>query len=97
MYESEKIKQAIRECGFSQREFASKLGVSQPTVNGFVSGRNRPTARTLKRIAKITGKDLAYFMPGNSANTNLEVEIMFLRQEIEKLKQEIALLKEKKK
>lgn len=93
MYESEKIKQAVKEAGLTQKEIAEKMGISQPAFNGFVSGKNRPTARTLKKIAEITGKDLSFFVPVSFCEKELKGEIDSLREEIELLKKEFSELK----
>ena len=93
MYESEKIKQAVKEAGLTQKEIAAKMGISQPAFNGFVSGKNRPTARTLKKIARATGKDLSFFIPAPLCDTELKNEVDLLRREIELLKKEVAELK----
>ena len=96
MIEKERIKEAARDAGLSHRELAEKMGITPATFSRFVNGSHRPTVRTLRRIAEITGKDLSFFLHGNSVEKNLEVEVMFLRHEIEKLKDEIKKLKEKK-
>ena len=61
MGEKDKIKQAIKEAGLSQRKLASKMKITQPTLNGIINGESRPTTRTLEKIAKATGKDMSYF------------------------------------
>ncbi len=96
MIEKERIKEAARDAGLTHAELAAKMGITPATFSRFVNGKHRPTVRTLKRIAEITGKDLSFFMPGNSVEKNLEVEVMFLRNEIEKLKDEITKLKNEK-
>lgn len=42
----------------TQRELANRLGVSQPTVAAYESGRREPTLPTLMRIIAAAGLDL---------------------------------------
>lgn len=58
---SEKIKIAIKEAGYTQQTFADKLGITNPVVNVWCTGKRNPTTTTLKKIAKATNKPLSYF------------------------------------
>lgn len=64
-----KIKQALKEAGLTQNDLAKKMNITQPTVNSFVNGRRNPTVKTLKKIAKATGKDMNYFFDKNISQT----------------------------
>ena len=44
--------------GLTQRELADRLGVSQPTVAAYESGRRQPTVPTLMRWLAAAGFDL---------------------------------------
>lgn len=44
--------------GLTQRDLADRLGVSQPTVAAYESGRRQPTLQTLMRILAGAGFDL---------------------------------------
>jgi transcriptional regulator with XRE-family HTH domain len=44
--------------GLTQRELADRLGVSQPTVAAYESGRRQPTVPTLMRWLDAAGFDL---------------------------------------
>jgi uncharacterized protein len=44
--------------GLTQRDLAHRLGVSQPTVAAYESGRRQPTVPTLSRILAAAGFDL---------------------------------------
>lgn len=107
----ERIKQAMKEAGLTQRSLAAKLGVTNPTVNSFINGNTNPTVTTLKKIAKATAKPLQYFFLENSAfNTgnnsvitinqqgyeNLKKEVELLRRELEITKREKILMENKK-
>lgn len=73
----QRIKQALKEAGLTQSELARKMKITQPTVNAFVNGRRNPTATTLKKIAKATGKDISYFFASGgisqSANNSTNI------------------------
>ena len=58
----EKIRQAMREAGLTQRKLADKLGITNPVINVWVTGKRNPKPDTLRRIANATGKPYSYFM-----------------------------------
>lgn len=64
----EKIRQAIKEAGLTQQKLADKLGITNPVVNVWVTGKRNPTASSLKKIAEATGKPYAYFIGANEDN-----------------------------
>lgn len=47
---SENIKQAIEQSGKSKSEIARAIGVSNPTVSQYLSGRIQPSLATLSRL-----------------------------------------------
>ena len=50
----------VRErAGLSQAELARKLKKSRSSVNEYESGRHEPPVLLLRRIAKLTGADIA--------------------------------------
>lgn len=51
----ERIKQLRLDKGYTQREVAEKLGVSQPNYAQYENGRRNPKPETLKKIAKAIG------------------------------------------
>jgi transcriptional regulator with XRE-family HTH domain len=44
--------------GLSQRQLAHRLGVTQPVIAAYESGRRRPTLETLMRMLSAAGFDL---------------------------------------
>ena len=58
----EKIRQAMKEAGFTQQKLADKLGITNPVVNVWVTGKRKPTIDSLKKIAAATNKPYSYFM-----------------------------------
>ena len=65
----EKIRQAIKEAGLTQQKLADKLGVTNPVINVWVTGKRNPTVDSIKKIAEATGKPYSFFM-GVSATKN---------------------------
>ena len=49
------LKELIKAKGYTQTSLADKLGVSQPTVSGWIRGNNKPKTKDLPRIAKALG------------------------------------------
>lgn len=65
----DKIRMAMKEAGFTQQGLADVLGITNPVVNTWVTGKRNPTVRTLKKIAAATGKPLDFFLQeDNSVN-----------------------------
>jgi len=65
MNEVDKMSRAIRQArqlaGFSQKQLAKKLGLSDKTISAYEKGRAIPPATTLKRIAEVTNKPINGF------------------------------------
>lgn len=51
----EALRTYLEEQRMSQSEFATVLGVSQPTVCDWLSGRSRPKSSRLLQISQVTG------------------------------------------
>lgn len=49
----QKIKEAIKQSGFSQTEIAKKLGISQQTVSHYVKGDKMPALDTFANLCVI--------------------------------------------
>ena len=49
------IKQARNQQGLTQKELGKKIGVGEPTVNKYESGKQNLTVETLKRVADALG------------------------------------------
>lgn len=52
------ILSARLKAGLTQRQLADRLGVTQPVVAAYESGRRQPTVPTLMRIVSAAGFDL---------------------------------------
>lgn len=102
---AKKIKQAIKEAGLTQQKLADKLGITNPVVNTWTTGKRNPTANSLKRIARATKKDISYFFENSPIGNNNIVgnhnvlspkdisEIILLRKDVEIIKKDIEILK----
>lgn len=92
----QRIKQALKEAGLTQSELARKMKITQPTVNAFVNGRRNPTATTLKKIAKATGKDISYFFASGgisqSANNSTNIRQTINNADMEFIKDSFQTL-----
>lgn len=57
----EKIRQAMKEAGLTQRKLADKLGITNPVISVWITGKRNPKPDTLRRIASATGKPFSFF------------------------------------
>lgn len=58
----EKIRQAMREANLTQRKLAEKLGITNPVVSVWITGKRNPKPDTIRRIAEATGKPYSFFV-----------------------------------
>lgn len=100
----QKIRQAMKEAGLTQQKLADKLGITNPVVNVWVTGKRSPRYENLKKIAEATNKPLNYFFgnsgniaTGNGAinvqNTTDNARLALLEKDVEILKKDIEILK----
>jgi len=54
---SKKITEAIRQSGITQQELASKIGVTQQQISGYLHGKNLPAPDTLSRLCSVLDLD----------------------------------------
>lgn len=62
-YVSQRILEARTSAGMTQVQLAEKSGLLQGHISRLEKGQYSPTAKTLEKIAKATGKELSYFDP----------------------------------
>lgn len=66
----EKIIQSIKESGLTQTELAKRLGIKQPTVGQYLSGRAMPALDTFANLCAILDLDPAEVLCLNEFNKN---------------------------
>lgn len=66
----EKIIQSIKESGLTQTELAKRLGIKQPTVGQYLSGRAMPALDTFANLCAILDLDPADILCLNEFNKN---------------------------
>lgn len=66
----EKIIQSIKESGLTQTELAKKLGIKQPTVGQYLSGRAMPALDTFANLCAILDLDPAEILCISEFNKN---------------------------
>ena len=57
-----RIAETIRNSGMTQTELAKQLGVKQPTIGQYLSGRAMPALDTLANLCKILDADANYIL-----------------------------------
>ena len=58
----ERLIEAIKQSGLSQTEIAKRLGIKQPTVGQYLSGRAMPELDTFANLCEILDLDPAYIL-----------------------------------
>lgn len=66
----EKIIQAIKESGLTQTELAKRLGIKQPTVGQYLSGRAMPALDTFANLCAVLDLDPAEILCLSEFNKN---------------------------
>lgn len=105
-----KIKQAIKEIGLTQEQFAKKMNLKPQVISRWVKEGSNIKEANLKKIAKETGKQINYFFKdtdginqyiGNS-NTNIkqsanenELYREALKNRLDRIDKDIEILKVK--
>lgn len=55
---ADKIDARLKEVGMTQKEFARKVGKTEPEVSRWLSGTHNFTLRTLAKISSVLGEDI---------------------------------------
>jgi transcriptional regulator with XRE-family HTH domain len=60
----DRIRDAIRSAGFTQKRLAEQLGVSEQTIRNWIAMRNRPSAENLAAVAQVLDVDRGWLLTG---------------------------------
>lgn len=83
-----KIKTARQEAGYSQRELAQVLKLSDKAVSSYEVGRAQPTLQTLVQLSQATHKPISYFLDDlEDKNLNFQLKVKKIEQELVEIKQ----------
>lgn len=63
MTTGEKIREARKDCGLTQREFSKRIGIAEPTLRKYESNKLNPKIETLLKISAAADCDLAFLLP----------------------------------
>lgn len=82
-----RIKLARKEVGYSQKELANTLQLSDKAVSAYEVGRAQPNLETLQAISKATFKPISYFLDDNNQeDIDLQLRIKRIEQELLQIK-----------
>lgn len=54
-----RIKELCKERGITLNELASRVGISQPSISGIATGKQKPSFDTLEKLAVALGVEVA--------------------------------------
>lgn len=57
-----RLVEAIRQSNFTQTELAKRLGIKQPTIGQYLSGRSMPALDTFANLCAVLDVDPAYIL-----------------------------------
>lgn len=63
---TDRIRRAVELAGITQSYIAKSLGISQPAVGQWLTGKKEPTEENLADLAKVTGVRLEWLSEGIS-------------------------------
>ena len=58
----QRIAEAIKQSGLTQTELARRLGIKQPTIGQYLSGRSMPALDTFANLCAVLDVDPAYIL-----------------------------------
>ena len=89
-----RIKKARKELGFSQKQLARRLRLSDKAISSYEVGRTTPSFATIKKISRVVHKPITYFDEDSNLNDlDLQIKIKTVEKELLEIKK---LLKKKK-
>ena len=91
------FKDILYKKGFTQQEFASKLGVDQVMISQWMNGARNPSIKSIKKIAEVLDVPVNYFLGesniGNDGLKEVLMKINFIEEKIKRIETENILLK----
>lgn len=87
------INRAMKEKGVTQKELAELLGVSQPSVNKWISGKGFPTADKFVEIVKYLDIVSEFFPGYRKINREEDSEVDLMRRELAALRKDMGIVK----
>ncbi len=88
---AERITQARKEMGLSQKELAAKIGVSDKAISSYEVGRVEPPAPVLKELSRVTYRPVTYFLDGVDAeNAELQAKMQLIERELSEIRKILA-------
>jgi len=86
----ERIKQARQEIGYSQKELADALELSDKTVSAYEVGRAQPSLSMLRYLSRVTRRPIGYFLDETEhAQIDLRLKMKKIEQELLEVKRAI--------
>lgn len=70
---SERLREALRESGLTQKDLAEKAGITEAAVSHYLKGDRLPRAAVASRIANILGTSSDYLMSGTAGDKETEI------------------------
>lgn len=85
----ERIREARKKQGLTQKQLAERMGVTQSMVGQYETNRQPPKITTIIKIASALNVDVTYLISGeNNDGTNANVEAFFREWENPKMEEE---------
>jgi transcriptional regulator with XRE-family HTH domain len=91
-----RIKRARQLAGFSQKELAQFLGLSDKTVSAYEVGRALPGLETLKDLSQVTHQPVSYFVDEEPDDLDLQLRLKKIEQELLEIKKALRDRRETK-
>lgn len=84
----ERLKQARKDAGLSQKELAAKLNITDKAVSTYEVGRAHPSFQMMKHISRLTNKPLAFFDEDvDITKPNIEEKLDSIELELKKIRE----------
>lgn len=91
---SKKLKKIMYEKGFTQKDLAEKLGVSQAFISSWQVGKRNPKLSSIKKISEALNVPVDYFFESSeNKDSKKDIKILQLEKENLRLQKEISDLK----